>query len=161
MRLPRLPKPKVPKPRIKKLGPKLRLKPVLRGLGHLVVIATVVVATSRADITVLACGHTSGEYCHFDPLGAMLQSYIVNVKWQLDNTAINCKSTPPVNCQDGIPPVVFSTYKPVTGLMLVFRAIVQVDGIDFTKVVNADGTWTITFNTPVDSGTVLLVYMTK
>lgn len=128
---------------------------------------SVIPASSQS---VLICGTPKG--CIFARLGQGL-SY--------DQTANTIIATPqstslskiivdtfPVNCSTGVacpggnPQAIFRTSQPVRQFLLAFRAITQSEGptLDYDKVANADGTWTVTFKVPLDTGTVILFYTT-
>ncbi len=125
--------------------------------------------------TVWICGLTNG--CSFLKLGAGLKldtsvtppvltttaistpgSGGGSTVWQSDTFTINCATN--VRCTNSVPDVVFTTSKPVTGILLAFRALVQTETADYVKVAQPDGTWKITFGIPLKCATVVLVYQT-
>lgn len=78
----------------------------------------------------------------------------------VDTFPVNCGSAP-IGCPGGVPQTVFQTSKPVSSFLLALRAIAQAEGPDYAKVVNSDGTWTITFALPLETGNVVLIYQTQ
>lgn len=82
-------------------------------------------------------------------------------KWAADTFAVDCSASPALGCPGGTPQAVFTTSKPVAGLLMAFRAISQSEPGDYTHAANGDGTWTLTFKQPVDTGNVVLVYQTQ
>ena len=119
--------------------------------------------------TILICGTPKG--CTFAGLGAGVSydaasNKIVSTapapppsaKLQVDTFTVNCAA--PTNCPNGTPQTAFRTTLPVKQFVIAVRAIAQAEGIDYDKTVNADGTWSIVFRVPADTGSVILLYTT-
>lgn len=119
--------------------------------------------------SVLLCGTSKG--CVFAGLGGgisydsasnrLVGAPAKPLPVQVDTFRIVCdSSSSPVNCANGTPSVSFTTSRPVSNFILALRAIAQSEGPtnDYTHTVNPDGTWTITFAVPADTGNVVLLY---
>lgn len=125
--------------------------------------------------TVLMCGLSRNGTCGLVNLGTGISYDRVSnsliatpppapsPKIQVDTFRVNCSATPAVGCPNGIPQTVFTTSRPVASLVLVLRAIAQSEGLDadYTRTLNPDGTLTITFLTPADTGNVILIYQAQ
>lgn len=125
-----------------------------------------------AAATFWMCGVTSFGGCtlvqmgsgfSYDPVKRQINITVVPPKLVVDTFTVNCSATGAPGCPGGIPQVTFQTSKPVVSFIVALRAIAQSEGAnnDYTKVVNADGTWTVTFATPLDTGNVVLIYQTQ
>lgn len=137
-------------------------------------LLTLLAVLSVPAQTVLICGTSRG--CTFAGIGsgiaydAQANKLVATppatqktLPVQVDTFTVSCSSispATPVGCPGGIAQTIFRTARPVTTFILALRAIAQSEGPtnDYTHVTNADGTWTITFAVPMDTGNVLLIY---
>lgn len=136
------------------------------------VLFTLLMQHLQAAPSFWMCGVTGNGGCTlvqmgtgfaYDPVKKQVNLLAVQPKIAVDTFSINCSAASSPGCPGGVPQVTFQTSKPVTSFILALRAIAQSEGTnnDYTKTINADGTWTITFAIPLDTGNVVLIYQTQ